>query len=439
MVHSLSLARSRLTIVCVALVCGLAGTAVLEAQAESLQAPVEIEERALQSELERVARDDPHQSQNAQKLLGEFLTWSSKEKRELRSRREDGRRIVNGIYTFGHPAVTAVLRGNDPATAGAWCTGTLVSCDRVLTAAHCIADDPNPKAYTVFLPTAGFFGVKQISWPEAEYNFPYADLAVLTLSGSVERVTPLPINTVASPINGSIGTIVGYGRTGGNKYDYGIKREGSVKFSGCEAPFGNKKLLCWDFDAEVRRTGAASNTCNADSGGGVFMLDKVGGRTTELAVGVVSGGRDAECVKEDHSYNTDLFQWKKWLAEQGLGKRPPEVCGQSLPESLDLRSGVVTLSSDRKEVNFELNVPENTESVRVAMNGEDDGTGKNDFDLYLFRASTGSKAVCSENGVGQFAFCEAAHPAPGPWIITLGRKKGAGLAQLTVTLVPKAK
>ena len=61
-----------------------------------------------------------------------------------RSRREKGeRRIVNGIATFRFEAAGALLRGGDPKTAKAWCSGTLVGCDRFLTAAHCVADEPD--------------------------------------------------------------------------------------------------------------------------------------------------------------------------------------------------------------------------------------------------------------------------------------------------------
>ena len=93
--------------------------------------------------------------------------------------------------------------------------------------------------------------MKNITWLKDDYRFPYADLAMLALGKSVEGIAPISLNTAASPIYGSVATIVGYGRTGGKKHDYGVKREGSVKFGPCQDSYADKKLLCWDFDADI--------------------------------------------------------------------------------------------------------------------------------------------------------------------------------------------
>ena len=411
---------------------------VIGAAADPLQSPQESEETALRQELERIVKDDPQKGAEARKTL-EVLDQpaSSSQGRQLRNRRERGaRRIVNGIQTIRHSAVAAVLRGSGPTTATAWCTGTLVACDKVLTAAHCVAGDPSPKGYLAYFPTLGFFEVTNVTWLKDDYRFPYADLAMLTLAKSVDGIAPISLNTAASPINGSIGTIVGYGRTGGKKQDYGVKREGSVKFGSCQDRYADKKLLCWDFDADINVGTQDSNTCNADSGGGVFMLDKEGQRSVQRVVGVVSGGLDSDCVKGDHSYNTDVFQWRDWLAKSVDGKRS-ETCGATnidIPKNF--KSALVMLGPEKPEVKFALQVPPGTGSLRVAMNGEDDGKGKNDFDLLLFEGSDTASAACEQSGTGQFAFCQIEQPSTGPWTISLRRKKGEGAAQLTVTIVP---
>jgi hypothetical protein len=74
-------------------------------------------------------------------------------------------------------------------------------------------------------------------------------------------------------------------------------------------------------------------------------------------------------------------------------------------------------------------------ALRVAMNGDDNGEGRNDFDLYLMQGESQDidQAVCSEDGSGQFGFCEVLNPAPGPWTAVVKRKKGDGLMQLVVT------
>ena len=275
--------------------------AVWPATADPLQTLEQSEEAALRQELERIAKEDPEGGAEARSMLEALeKPAASRQGRQSRNRRQRGtKRIVNGIFTSRHSAVAAVLKGSNPGTAQAWCTGTLIGCNKVLTAAHCIAKDPNPADYLVYFQNLGFSKVTDITWPSNEYAFPYADLAVLTLDKPVEGIAPISVNTVASPINGSFATIVGYGRTGGAKYDYGIKRDGSAKFGKCASGYAGKKLLCWDFDADINTTPGDSNTCNADSGGGVFMLDKEGRRTVQLVVGVVSGGLDTVRLRQE--------------------------------------------------------------------------------------------------------------------------------------------
>jgi hypothetical protein len=74
----------------------------------------------------------------------------------------------------------------------------------------------------------------------------------------------------------------------------------------------------------------------------------------------------------------------------------------------------------------------------VALNGEDNGKGKNDFDLYLIQGESEDikQAVCSEDGSGQFGFCEVVNPAPGSWTAVVKRKKGEGLMQLAISGKP---
>jgi hypothetical protein len=400
--------------------------------------PQDSEDSALRQELQRISRDDPAKGAAARQALDALERPAPTEGRRQRgSRREQGnRRIVNGIQTIRHSAVAAVLRGSDPASAQAWCTGTLIACDKVLTAAHCIADDPSPGGYLAYFPSAGFYAVKDITWMKDDYRFPYADLALLTLKRSVEGIAPIALNTIASPRDGAVATIVGYGRTGGSRRDYGVKREGSARFGACQSPYAGKKLLCWDFDADINVTSGDANTCNADSGGGVFMLDE----GNQHVVGVVSGGRDQDCVKGDHSYNSDVFQWRQWLASVGADTSSASTCGESrIDLPANLRSSLVTLGAEKRVVDFEFTVPPDTASLRVAMNGEDDGEGRNDFDLFLINGRADAAPACAQAGPGQFAFCNIERPEAGSWTISLRRKQGAGDAQLTVTLVPQSR
>src|ERR1700694_1909755 len=101
----------------------------------------EQEEADIREELQRITKEEPEKAADAQKALDALnQPETSAGGRQTRNRRERGaRRIVNGLPSRSHPAVGALVQGNDPHTARAWCTGTLVGCDKFLTAAHCIA------------------------------------------------------------------------------------------------------------------------------------------------------------------------------------------------------------------------------------------------------------------------------------------------------------
>src|SRR5262245_9589710 len=204
------------------------------------------EESEIRAELQGIIEQDPAHAAEAQKALNALnKPASTPEGRQARNRRERGaRRIVNGLPSRSHPAVGALLKGNMPQTASVVCTGTLVGCDKFLTAAHGIDKDPSPTSYLVFFQELGFLEVKDIRWEKEKYRFPYFDLAMLTLAKPVEGIAPMPINMSVQPLRNSIATIVGFGRTGGRKYDYGLKREGSVKIAACPAKSARDHATC---------------------------------------------------------------------------------------------------------------------------------------------------------------------------------------------------
>lgn len=93
------------------------------------------------------------------------------------------------------------------------------------------------------------------------------------------------------------------------------------------------------------------------------------------------------------------------------------------------------MSRANPEAKYTVDVPAGIARLRVAMNGETIEGQSNDFDLFLMKGDTAdpSRAVCKEDGKGQFAFCEVEKPGAGPWTILVRRKSGHGRFQVVAT------
>jgi hypothetical protein len=352
-------------------------------------------------------------------------------------------KIVNGVLTSRFPSAGAFLKGASEATLGSHCTGTLIGCSTFLTARHCVdseidaAGPARPEEfanYRVFLQHAGVFGVTAIA-TRTDYAFPFADLAVVTLAQPVNGVTPTPINSAMTVANGTEGVIVGFGRSGGTRSDYGIKRTGFVTTAACDDP--DLSLLCWDFNAAGADPGEVSNTCNADSGGPLFIEDSNANPPRRILAGVTSGGTRSDCLNFDHSYDVDVRQFAGWIDQQTTDPLGPVACG-TLPQwgsdDVIMRRASGTLSPSRGGARYTIAVPSGVRMLRVAMNAEDTFGGI-DFDLYVRRgaAPTAAQADCKRVAPSQYAFCEFANPAAGTWHIWVKRQLGTGLFQLTAT------
>ena len=112
------------------------------------------------------------------------------------------------------------------------------------------------------------------------------------------------------------------------------------------------------------------------------------------------------------------------------------MCGAPLLSNADhkpLRK-VFQLSAVEPKARLTVEIPAGTAALRVGMNAEDDGTGKNEFGFAVSSkpGAANSPDRCVEDGSGrQFAFCRVERPQPGLWTIAVTRKKGEGAVQIT--------
>ena len=339
---------------------------------------------------------------------------------------------MNGIVTTDYAATGALLDGASGSAASVMCSGTLIGCGNLLTAGHCVDGGLDPAEYTVFFQHAGFFSVTGIA-RHPSYQFPTGDVAVLTLGAPVTGIRPVGIQSDGPPAFGSAGTIVGFGRTGpGN--EFGLKRRGSVTTNACGEGVGDATSVCWTFTSPLGTPGSNSNTCNADSGGPLFVDAGTGPRIA----GVTSGGMTSNCLTTDHSYDANVFAYHEWIAEHVGAELGAAACGDVVQVG-DLAATTAafegTVGPTVHEARHMVIVPAGRSELRVTMNAVDDGIA--DFDLYVKRGSPPTPADydCAQNGIGQFGSCIFAAPEAGAWYVLVDRYAGGGGSQVTATSI----
>jgi hypothetical protein len=299
-----------------------------------------------------------------------------------------------------------------------------------------VVDDPRPENYSVFLTHAGAFRVAAITphpaYDPATYR---ADLAIVRLAEPVSGVTPTALNSVGPVADGTVGTIAGFGRTGGYRQDYGLKRTGTVRTGACQGRFAGGEFVCWNFQAPVGVPGQDSNTCNADSGGPLFV-NRSG---SSVLAGVVSGGSLRTCLTGDHSYNVDVAVHRDWVTQVVGTDLNAQSCGLGLPtvdsDATEILGTAGRFSpSDTSQVQRFV-IPDGTRLLRVSLNGHDDGQAN--FDLVLRAGSDipqDGTSDCRRTESGQYAFCEVTAPRAGEWTVLIRRVAGAGEFVITATL-----
>jgi secreted trypsin-like serine protease len=253
--------------------------------------------------------------------------------------------IIGGVNDNSDPAVVMLRKG------GGFCTGTLVTPTRVLTAAHCAAVGPTEVGFGI----QGNLSRVRVAKVVADSRFNGQklnngfDVAVLTLSQAVPAsvATPVAFNRDTRLLPTKIGAqvrIVGFGNntSGVNGTGFGFKREASVKINSVDS-----KLV------GIGQTG--TQKCNGDSGGPTFL--KVG--TTEVLTGVTSFGF-VGCTGGGFDSRVDAYL--DFIDQQippgdnqpppnpGTGDQtPPTISVVSPADGSQLRSGVTRLVADARD------------------------------------------------------------------------------------------
>ncbi len=208
--------------------------------------------------------------------------------------------IVGGEITRAFAATGALTNFSQP-----FCTGTLVTTDLVLTAAHCVAQmTPSAIEFAIgSLPSDP--GVK--SQVEGVAVHPLwngvvqdgNDLAILRLATPINDIAPVILElSDAQEFVGSEMTLVGYGSLQDGMSGAGVRRLAKVTLGSVTT-----QTLMYLFDG--------MGACRGDSGGPSFVQS--GGQWRQL--GVTSWGQ-IPCTGQGHYQRLDIHA--DWLVEQGV-------------------------------------------------------------------------------------------------------------------------
>jgi secreted trypsin-like serine protease len=197
-------------------------------------------------------------------------------------------KVFNGASCVSYKSTPVVLLAIQEADGSySSCSGTRISANQVLTAAHCVSDSPKRVIAANFKSDTSITGIDATSWvahPAYSTTGFVNDAAVVSFPAGLPNPT-MPVLASESAIKGQAVFFAGWGLPS-NELAVGAANLSAV----------SSEYLSINFD------GSQSNTCQGDSGGPMYRM-LAGGAAL---VGITSSGTSAACGAGERSLFTNI-------------------------------------------------------------------------------------------------------------------------------------
>ena len=337
----------------------------------------------------------------------------------------------------------SIFVGHSQQTATMLCSGALIDCDMVLTAAHCLKNRHIAEnTFWFYLQHSGVIEVKRAeielfcdSHNCPNQSFGHHDLALLRLVSSVRKNNSARGKEIPVEVKEVDAHFVGFGIKPPELDNYNLKWLAPIRLTECKTSASQYHTLCSDLDEELPAP------CHKDSGGPLYHLSEGSGDSLlGIAIGTGLGCRSGQAHYAD--IRSPVVQ--AWLdAHTGNASDPCLGETQTPKELLSEPEGWFDKKSQYQELDFEV-VP-GLDALLVNMNhepGQTSGGLQNNFDLELTAPSDSGKKTAMlishcDNTWKLLSICHVKNPEPGLWKARVSRIHGEGHFQLVATGITK--